>query len=825
MDIKKSNLVLYSKNDKHLRVNLELTKLSEAVLFSLFNSIKSKKNLIIVYPENIFRFASVVGYEFMERNNKDVLLFTSNNRSNEENFSKIHLENFCMMQEDNSSWFLWHKYVPCILENNKLYSEIVFKKGVKKKVKEEELQELTEKLDSVNNKFIICTELVDARKLSNIDTLSFQNSSYAFKEKTGLCIFENLSTKINSLQDVESFTNWLKPLLNGNMNFVFHISNFIDIKIIETLKEKTNSAVLYLSPELLTKAKSFFYDQSPTLKDSSTSNVSMNYNLDSDLIYLKEKPIRIVQINDFKFSTKRIQTLTNLVSKTSSVPYQIISRIKKVIFLLPKLVVNPVAWGRALTYKFDDVGFRHINIPELIRELNKYKFENRSEHFDLISELSHEITRLYNLFIETDRYMETKPYRKKTKPYILLQLLADLLKNKDKNIVVAVYDPSEKRVLQETLFSMNIKTDRVKVRTLNQLSQTVSVLENTTLILPSYIVMRYISEFFKAYEEIIVLSYIGEELMQIKSEISTINQANERFINQSIDYFNDLYRSFNWKNDSFIDELNKFKTNIEPSENSNAEKEDVLLKAKDSLMKHESFANGEDLFKDSQDEKIFDVNYADSKKDLLLNLVSIENPICRQIDVFNESMILSINEHKELEEKTASELSEGDLVILIQGDERKSFIDFLVKKSGLEDEIDTFHIKIWKDKLNEFIKKNSLSNDQLFDLYESLGGDVSTNPFDRWKDSVKNIAPRKKEDLRIIAEMIEYEPLQENLDQIFLDIKKLRVFHRQIGREMNKIIKDKLSGSFKESNYEDFDLYNKLKVFKLEKITPIDQKV
>ena len=178
-----------------------------------------------------------------------------------------------------------------------------------------------------------------------------------------------------------------------------------------------------------------------------------------------------------------------------------------------------------------------------------------------------------------------------------------------------------------------------------------------------------------------------------------------------------------------------------------------------------------------------------------------------------------------IEEKDIQELNEGDIIILIQGDERKSFIDYLVKRSGLEDEIDIFHIKIWKDKLNSFMERNSLNEKDLFKMYLDQGGDVTTNPFIRWKDSVKNIAPRRKEDLEIIAKIIEYEYILENIDEIFEDIKRLRKFHISVGREMNRIIKDKLSGEFKESSFDDFDLSNKLNIFKIEKITKNDQKV
>jgi len=825
-----TKLIAYSKEKSSLTEPVSLTKLSEALLFTSLNVIAKSKNLIVVYPENIFRPATFLGYNFMKEKKQDVLFFTSDRGTVQENPFRFHLENFCMLQELGASWFLWHNYLPCILEEDQLDIEIIFRKGVRTKTKQSELVDLKEKLKNDEmgfNRIIFCTKLINARKLSNIKNLNFEKNLYKFQERLGLCIFENLSTKINSSEEIDIFVEWLKPLFDRNINFIFHISNFIDMKFIEEFKDKTNSIILYLSPELLNKGRKFFYDQSPILSKEN-DNLSLKYNLDSNIVYQKENcNISILKIPGFKYTIKEANNLVLRASKSKKIPKQLISRIKKTIFLLPKLTVNPTTWGRALTYKFEDGDYKHISVLELINEIDKYKKSFNKEDYDLLNNLKHELTSLHNRFAETDRFLEGHPFKKQSKPYKIIELVKNLKEKSDSPILIAVYDASERRILNNTIKSIISDSESIQIKTLNQIAHLTNLPAKTKLILPSYLVTKYISEFFKTYEEILILNYKGEEAEQTQKELEIINQTNDLYINQSIDYFNKLYDSLNWKKDNFIEELNNFKVK-EPEEQKkeiSESRENVIEIIKNRILKEDDLKKNDELFNDSQDEILFDEEYTSMRKDFSLTVSSIEDSSFKKIELPKGATLLTINSSEEIEEKDIQELNEGDLIILIQGDERKSFIDYLVKRSGLEDEIDIFHIKVWKDKLNSFMEKNSLNEKTLFKMYLEYGGDVTTNPFIRWKDSVKNIAPRRKEDLEIIAKIIEYKYILENIDEIFEDIKKLRKFHRSVGREMNKIIKDKLSGEFKESSFDDFDLSNKLNIFKIEKITKNDQKV
>ncbi|MCP3682887.1 MAG: hypothetical protein GY861_09375 [bacterium] len=821
----KTSLVTYSvEKDKPIE-DLSLTKLSETLIFTFNRAIETKKNLIVVYPESIFRPSVILGYNFMKDQGKDVLFFS--------HYLKEHLKNFCMLQEKQAGWFLWHNYLPCILDDKSLNIKLNFRKGVKTTTKKSEIDELIDKLENNMgqfNKLIFCSSLVNARKLAEIKDLNFEDVAYSFKENLGLCIFENLSLKIFSEDDINSFTQWLTPLMDKNTFFIFHFSNFIDSGFIKQLQEKSNSVVLYLTPDFLYKTKKFFYEGSNLLK-SPNEYLSNQYIIESKHIYEKdEKKIELVTIKGLKYSLSDLFKDIHIASVKNLLPGVMLNRIKKVLFMLPRLSVHPSSWGRALRFKFRDGSWRHISILQLVDELDGY-IKEKKEGNDILNRIKHKVVSLYNLFDETDRYKESHPFKIKSKPYITLEMVDKFSKSSDGgNIIVGVYDSSERRILEESVKSLVSSSDKISVRTIRSIIQHNNVDSESILILPSYLISRYIAEYFKPFKKIIILSYEGEEVSQVKKQMKILGDSKNIYTDLVIDSFESLYSSLNWKKDNFLQELEKFRVVVETEtpakEGATASNPgDVLDMIKERILDDSSLKANENAFEESQDEEVLDEEYNVLRKDYMLILSSLDGEGTKNIELPKTATLLYIDENQEVQERDIREIKEGDRIALIQGDERKSFIDYLAKRSGLEDEIDLFHIKRWKEKLNLFIEEKSLNENKLFDIYINKGGDKKSNPFRRWKDSIRNIAPQRKEDLKIIGEIIEYEYLVENIDKIFFDIKKLRKSHRLIGREINKIIRDKISGQFTDSSFDDFELSNKINIYRIDKLCKNDQKI
>lgn len=832
---KGTKLLVYSLEKKTQMQPLVLTKLSECLKYTYESSLKHSKNTIIIYPENIFRPATYFAYIFMKNYNKDVLFFTTDIGEKSNNPYQNHLEKFCLMQEQGRRGFIWHKYLPCVLENNKLNIKIIFKKGVKNEDKAYFDSQLNSNLnaDCANfNKLIFSKKMLNANSLNNIKEIIFEKKKYQFENNIGLCIFENLSNKINNEKELNNFVEWLDPLIKNDIHFIFHISNYIDTRFINKLQEKTNSVVFYASPDLLHKGKDLF-----SQKDS-LQKLSLSYNLDNEEIYEKDKDkILAVPIFGQGISTKQIYRTLKEVENNNKIPSELLSRIKKLIFLLPKLTVHPSSWGRSLSYKFEDNEFRSITVKTFFRELDNYIKKTNVKQIEPLAKLRDQLVALYANLDETDRYGEDHPYTRISKPYQLIELIKTISAEDDiSEIIIGVFDGREKNVLNKKLdLFFGHKDDKVKnnitAKTINQLSYLNENTNSRILILPSYLLTKHFSEYFKSYKKIYVLVYEGDEEKQCANQRELINYANLKFIDISIKYFKGLYKSLNWKKDIFIDKIDKLKIkeDIEMPEIKQGKidaEEDLLQRIKDKISKDDNLKElkeNDDLFDDSKDELLYESEYKDMKKDYLLILSSIEDGDIKKIELSKTKTLLYINDKKEVEEKEIKELQNDDLVILIQGDERKSFIDYIAKRTGIDDEIDLYHIKVWKEKLNQFMEEKNINNNELFLRYKKLGGNIKTNPFHRWKDSIQNIAPRNKDDLRIIGSIIGYKYLSENTEELFRDINQLRTTHRIIGREINNIIKKKISGNTNNLSFDNFDISNQLRIYKIKKITKRDQ--
>ena len=205
MDQKKSNLKMKneSKNNELLVYPFEnicqtesliLTKLTQCLKYTFENSIGSK-NIIVVYPENIFRPATYLSYLFMKNHQKDVLFFTPDIGEREENPYKNHLEKFCLLQEEGRFGLIWHYYLPCVIDQDSLKIELIFRKGVGNKDKGIFKNELKEKLEDKKvtfNKLIFSKKMLSDESLNEIKDILFGQQHYKFENKLGLCIFENL---------------------------------------------------------------------------------------------------------------------------------------------------------------------------------------------------------------------------------------------------------------------------------------------------------------------------------------------------------------------------------------------------------------------------------------------------------------------------------------------------------------------------------------------------------------------------------------------------------------------------------------------------------
>ena len=125
--------------------------------------------------------------------------------------------------------------------------------------------------------------------------------------------------------------------------------------------------------------------------------------------------------------------------------------------------------------------------------------------------------------------------------------------------------------------------------------------------------------------------------------------------------------------------------------------------------------------------------------------------------------------------------------------------------------IDKYLIKVWKEKLIEYIETHNLSYNRFYQLYRREGGKRSYQTVLNWiKGNV--LSPEDRTDLLIIGKILKSKEITENYQLIEREANKLRNIHRLIGRKLRKIIKEVLKGEIDpyKLGYEEYAIYKKI---------------
>ena len=98
------------------------------------------------------------------------------------------------------------------------------------------------------------------------------------------------------------------------------------------------------------------------------------------------------------------------------------------------------------------------------------------------------------------------------------------------------------------------------------------------------------------------------------------------------------------------------------------------------------------------------------------------------------------------------------------------------------------------------------SVDDFCEKVKAAGCNKGISTIKRWIEDDDVIAPRSKEDLRILAEITENETLLELLDSIFEAAQEIRNAHVLAGRKLSEQLKHTLAKELKQ--FEDIDPFN-----------------
>ncbi len=159
---------------------------------------------------------------------------------------------------------------------------------------------------------------------------------------------------------------------------------------------------------------------------------------------------------------------------------------------------------------------------------------------------------------------------------------------------------------------------------------------------------------------------------------------------------------------------------------------------------------------------------------------------------------------EKIEPVLASDLKVGDFIVVRESDRDlvREIADVVLENSG-KGHLRELASK-WREALN--IELVFCTLDDLCEKIKNAGCDKGIPTIKRWIEDESVIAPREKDDLRILAKVTENETLFELLDQIFDAAKEVRNAHVLAGRKLSEQLKRTLGKELKK--FGDIDPFN-----------------
>lgn len=162
---------------------------------------------------------------------------------------------------------------------------------------------------------------------------------------------------------------------------------------------------------------------------------------------------------------------------------------------------------------------------------------------------------------------------------------------------------------------------------------------------------------------------------------------------------------------------------------------------------------------------------------------------------------LIANESDQIEKILPADLRMGDFVVVRKKskDMIEEIADGLLEKQGRSRARELSGK--WKEALE--IEKVFSTTDEIYEKLKAAGCKRGYQTVSNWLSDDETIAPKKKEDLKLIAQVTESEVLGEMLDDVFEAAHAVRSAHQQAGRVLSEQLRSHIVGALDE--YGDID--------------------
>ncbi len=831
---------------KIIKISYNLSPVTNFLL-NIFFRVITNNNLIIVYNSSILKPLALITLLYLKTCNKSVYVLSQKNSSISKRPIDLHVKNFTLLQDSYNHFYFMNYPVGCV--ENSTISVKLYSKWITKTYREQYIKFLKDNLAKTETaKLLFDNSEEKSRIAENIESLEVEDEIIDKKAtiKTDLCIIENVDRFVHSNYKYNEFVKWLQKYKKLDFRFVFHFSN-PESSFIENLKREFNCFVLplgnkFISMNRMLREKSLEYYQENEISNINWSLLNA-YNLDSKSDYEHKENISVLEPTlkggNIDFYYLEIKKLRALIDKESLKNGLKVYTLLKIVNNLQNMVLNPSKFKTLFLSRKGEL--RYLSIPQIIELTNDATTEESNKNSKILEKICDYAFNLYSELKEVKRFNEITSYERTSKETKLRELVSEL---DQKDIIISTNSPYERNRIRE-YFKDNTN---IRVFTMKEIYNSIFERKNCILILPGPIRFNYLSELLRPYNKIIILAYEGLNYDIAKKQINLISDFTLAKQEKAINYLQEIFRYLKITNNEILDEfIQKDENTLEEQEleqeqfikikSSEGDIEDEEINDKISIHNElpaineiinnifSSTNNYDDLREYENDQKSLDkiskeiLNQVEKEisktrtslsYQVLLKKEGDEGIITKYLDI-NKTFLTIDEDDGSIIEITPKNLKPGELIVLLGGDERKTLLDTILDTYSFEENIDKEFIEYWKKRTSEYIEYNEITYKEFYNCYKSKGGKKTIQTVYSWiRGSV--IGPQVQDDLRLIGEVINDHIISEDYVSMHLEISKLRVLHRKVGKFIKQIVKAILRKErmMKEWSFEETILYERI---------------
>jgi len=837
------------------KINMDNTSRLSPVTNILLNTIvldPKNSNFIISFPSFKLKPLPLITYIISKKYNQSVLVFSRHYQ---------HYKNYYLLK--NNYGFVWYD-VPAGLFDTK---GIIIKPYTPYATRSFSSQ-LKQKIPFLRNVFfdekrnkVLFYKKPTIKFTNSIKELYLKNKNIGSSDieqdlNINVIVFENLDNYVYNKLRLDNFIQWIKPLYEKDIKFIFHISNPF-YELLDDLKTKFNAYVLYFpfsflkANEDLRNKTSYYFSQLHNCK-SNVKRIISDLNLDENRTYSEEihenilihRPLRKGNIDRY---FRLGMDLFNRIS-WSQIPESLkifLYKIKQLFFKVYKMLALPEEFS--VRHIDEDLGPLFFPLIEYIyilnRQINTYSKDPVRHFLKMI--LSY-LLNMVNELSECRRYGEKKTFSRKGKNFALCKYLE---KNENEQIVIAVQS-GERKAIFERLQRLNLHNN-VKIYTLTKLSRISKDFPKKILLLSSRLIPSHFPILFKKWKQVVFFVYNGKDEKWVKDDLDLLEHIDISREELSLKYLAEIIKliageNYKLENDplfqNFIEKKRKL-LSMENQEGQEVKVEEILEQEVEISTTSISdlcrkIMEQTQIYSDTIDEvevKKIIKNYENSKAEIFKAkhkeadvLVTIENlstgdSTFERLNIDKRYMYFKDTKDVKIKFAFPYSLNEDDYIVLFGKQERLSLTDFIKVTFGLEDDIDHKIIEGWQGRLARYYFRNY---DRITDFYKDFttktSSTISYAEFGNWVRGNVNYT-QDPEHLYNLGLLLDDPYFLDNYLLIHEEGKKIQSFNLNLSKKLKYLVSKILEGDISRDNctLDELDLLDKIEdcIYKILKIT------